>query len=96
MPYIEKQLLSISLMTNFNLEINNQDNDNSIATLTFIKYSASFNVLETRIVTITGKEVRESIPDIGKTLTYLANTYNAFDPDRQLPLSEIVEEESLP
>jgi hypothetical protein len=94
MPYIEKQLVSISLMTNFNLQINNQDNDNSIATLTFTKYDASYTVLETKAVTITGKEVRAAIPDVGKTLTYLANTYNAFDPERQLPLSEIIEEEN--
>jgi hypothetical protein len=94
MPYLEEQLLSISLMTNFNLQINNQDNDNSIATLTFTKYNASFTVLETKVVKITGAEVRAAIPDVGKTLTYLANTYNAFDPKRQLPLSEILEKET--
>jgi hypothetical protein len=87
MPYSEIQLLFTSLLTNFELQINNRDLDQSLAIMTYTKYDATFSVLETKEVRITGGEVRAMIPDVGKTLTILADVYNPYNPKALLPLS---------
>lgn len=87
MPYSEIQLLFTSLLTNFELQINNRDLDQSVTILTYTKYDANFSVLETKEVRITGGEVRKIIPDVGKTLTVLADSYNPYNPKSLIPLA---------
>lgn len=91
MPYSETEIIFTSYMTNINLQINIQDNDQSIATLTYKKYDGSYTLLETKDIILTGGEMRAVIPELASSLKTLANAYNAFDPARKIPLSEIVE-----
>jgi hypothetical protein len=88
MPYEEKQLISVSFLTNFELQINAANLDQSIAIMNYIKYSPTYELLETREIRITGGEIRGIIPNLDVILTNLANIYNPFDPNAKLPLTE--------
>lgn len=91
MPYSETVTVFTSFMTNINLQINVANNDESIATLTYTKYDGSYNVLETKDIILKGAEMRAIIPELASSLKTLADTYNAFNPARKIPLSETIE-----
>jgi hypothetical protein len=88
MPYEEKQLIAISFLTNFELQINAANLDQSIAILNYTKYSPSYTPLETREIRITGGEIRGIVPNLDIILTNLANIYNPYDPNAKIPLTQ--------
>lgn len=88
MPYEEKQLISVAFLTNFELQINATDLNQSIAIMNYTKYSPTYTPLETREIQITGGEIKGIIPDLDTVLTNLANIYNPFNPNAKLPLTQ--------